>query len=59
MPLSVKVFYLSLPLLGVDSCWLSVANFDSAVMVGDDARDVRELDRLSVGGLLAVFEDVP
>ena len=59
MPLSVNVFYLSLPLLGVDNCWLSVANFDSAVMVGDDARDVRELDPLSVGGLLAAFEDVP
>ena len=44
----MNVFYLFLPLLGVDSCWLSVANFDSAVMVGEDARDVRELDPLSV-----------
>ena len=59
MPVCVNVFYLFLPLLGVDSCWLSVANFDSAVMVGDDARDVRELDPLSPWGLLAVFEDVP
>ena len=59
MPLCVNVFYLFLPLLGVDSCWLSVANFDSAVMVGEDARDVRELDPLSVWGLLAALEEVP
>lgn len=34
-------------MLGVESCWLKLLNFDSALVVGEDDLDVRELGFLS------------
>ena len=42
-----------LPLLGVDSCWLKLANFDS--VVGDEDRELREFKAFSPWCMLLPF----
>ena len=38
---------MKLPLLGVESCWLKLLNFDSALVVGEEDLEVREVEFLS------------